>query len=102
MLSLDEVWGSGKIEDPISEYFRAEIEEMKLVEIVPNVLCPTWSNGRCGVVGLDKIHDRFLLYKDLCENFGKYKTWSLSLGFCDHKVVLLQIDFDKSLVKYPF
>ena len=75
---------------------------MKLVEIFPNVLCPTWSNWRCGVVGLAKIHDRFLLYKDICDDFGKYRNWSNSLGFCDHKVVLLQIDFDKSLVKYPF
>ena len=101
-LSLDEVWGVGKIEDPISDFLKAEMEEMKLVDIETNVLCPTWSNGRCGALGLAKILDRFMLAEDLCEYFGKYRTWSHSLGFSDHKAVLLQIDFDKSLTKYPF
>ena len=81
MLSMDEVWGAGKIEDPISEYFSGKIEDMKLVDIVPNLLCHAWSNGRCGAVGLAKILDRFLLVDDLCDNVGKYRTWSHSLGF---------------------
>ena len=75
---------------------------MKLVDIVPNVLCQTCLNGRCGEEGLVKILDRFFLAEDLCENFGKFRSWSHSLGILDHKVVLLQIEFDKSLVKYPF
>ena len=99
---MDEVLGAGKSDDPISDYFKTKIEEMKLVDIVPNVLCQTCLNGRCGEEGLVKILDRFFLAEDLCENFGKFRSWSHSLGISDHKVVLLQIEFDKSLVKYPF
>ena len=69
MLSMDEVWGAGKSEDPISDYFRSKIEELKLVDIIRNVLCPTWSNGRCGDAGLEKRLDRFLLVEDLCDDF---------------------------------
>ena len=39
------------------------------MDIVPNVLCPTWSNGRCGDTGLGKRLDRFLLIEDLCDDF---------------------------------
>ena len=92
----------GKIEYPISDFFKEKMEEQKLVDIVPNVLCPTWSNGRCGPSVLAKRLEIFMLVEDLCEGFGKYRTWSHSLGFSGHKVVLLKIDFDKSLTKYPF
>ena len=39
------------------------------MDIIPNVLFPTWLNGRCGAIGLAKIMDRFLLAKDLCDDF---------------------------------
>ena len=42
---------------------------MKLVDIIPNVMVPTWSNGRCGGDGLAKWLNRLFLDKDLCEDF---------------------------------
>ena len=62
MMSLEEVWGFGKSEDPLSYYFKTKFEEMKLIDIAPNVLTPTLSNGRCGDVGITKRLDRFFLW----------------------------------------
>ena len=42
------------------------------------------------------------MFEDLCDFFGNYRTWSHSLGFSNHKAILVQNDFDKSRVKYPF
>ena len=49
---MDEVRGTCKSEDPLSEYFREKLEENKPLDITPNVLTPTCTNGRCGGEGL--------------------------------------------------
>ena len=46
--------------------------------------------------------DFFLMENDLCEDFGKFRTWAYSLGISNHKEIILQIDFDKNVVNYPF
>ena len=53
-LSMDEVWGAGRTKDPSVDFFKAKMEEHKLVDIVRNFFSPTWSNGRCGASGLAK------------------------------------------------
>ena len=75
---------------------------MKLVDIVPNVMVPTWSTGQCDGAGLPKQLDKFLLDENLCDDFGKYRSWSYSMGISNHKAIILLIDFDKKIVKFPF
>ena len=53
-MSTQKIWGTGKSEDTLTYFFIAKFEEMKLVDVVPNVMIPTLSNGRCGGVGLAK------------------------------------------------
>ena len=101
-LSPNEFWGPGKIDDPIAKFFKSKMEEKHLIDIVSNVACPTWSNGRCGTMRVAKWLDRFLMVEDLCDALRNYKTWSHSLGFSDHKAIILQIDIGKSKDKYPF
>ena len=72
------------------------------MDTVPNVLSPTWSNGRCQAYGLAKILDKYLMAKYVREDFGKYRTWTHFLGFSDHRAIVLQIDLDKSTTDYPF
>ena len=88
-MSTEEIWGVGKSEDPLSYFFISKFEEMKLVDIFPNVMIRTWSNGWCGDMGLAKWLDRFFLVEYMCEDFGKYRTWSYSVGISYHKVVIL-------------
>ena len=75
MMSNQGIWGDVKSEDSLTYFFTAKFEEMKLVDVVPNVMIPTWSNGRCRGVGLAKWLDEFFLAKNLCEDFGKYNSW---------------------------
>ena len=101
-LSMEEVWEDGKYEDPISDYFKSKFEEVKLMDIVPDPLFPTWSNGGCGKAGIAKRLECFLMAEDICEDFGKFRTWAYSLGISNHKEIILQIDFNKNVVNYPF
>ena len=38
----------------------------------------------------------------LCDDFGRYISWAYATGSSDHKAILLELDFDKDLVHYPF
>ena len=60
-LSIDKVWGARKTEDPIVDFFMAKMEELNMVNIEPHMLSPTWSNERCGAVGITKILEIFLM-----------------------------------------
>ena len=40
--------------------------------------------------------------EELCEAFYRYISWSYSIGFSDHNAMVMEIDFDSSMVKYPF
>ena len=74
-MSTQGIWQAEKLKDSFTYFFRAKFEEMKLVDVVPNVMIPTLSNGHCGGVGLAKWLDKCFLGENLCEDFGKYKSW---------------------------
>lgn len=46
--------------------------------------------------------DRFFMAEGLCEELGKFRSWSLETGFLNHRAVLLQVDFDKDFHYFPF
>ena len=50
----DEVWGSGRNMDPLLDYLSSLFDEAHILDIVPIVISPTWSNGRCGPAGIAK------------------------------------------------
>ena len=41
------------------------------------------------------------MVEDLCEEFGRYKTWDYSTNISDHKDIMIELDFDRDLVYYP-
>ena len=88
--------------DAFVDYFIKLFDDAQLNDIVPAVLSPTWSNGRAGRGGIAKNLDRFLMADGLCEDTGKFRSWSLATGFSNHRVVHLQLDFDVSFHYYPF
>ena len=75
---------------------------MKLVDIIPNVMVPTWSNERCGGVGLAQWLNRFFLDKDLCEDFRKYRSWSYSIRNYIIRLSSFRLILIKKIVKCPF
>ena len=72
------------------------------MDIAHAILAHTWSNGRFRLAGITKRIDKFYLAEDLCERSGRYRSWNYSTGFYDHKAIILQVDFDISLISYPF
>ena len=72
-MSSDETWGLGNHVDHLYDYFVSLFEDVRLIDIVPNVLVPTWSNSRCGGACISKRLDRFFMVEDLCDDFGRYR-----------------------------
>ena len=64
-LSPFENWGSYARVDRFYEFFSNLFQRVNLVDIFPIEIDPTWSNGRCGVVGISKILDRFFMNSSL-------------------------------------
>lgn len=101
-LCPNEVWGSGRVADLLAGYFIDLFENSHLVDVVPHSLYPTWSNGRCGADYVGKLLDHFLMAEELCNLFGKYRSWSYAVGIFDHKAILLQLDFGIKPTSHPF
>ena len=70
--STDEVWGSGRSLDLLWDYFSTLFDDAQLVDVSLTVISPTWSNGRCGLVGIAKRLDIFFMAESLCVLMGKY------------------------------
>ena len=53
-VSPEEVWGGVNSLDLLSDSLLSLFDSTNLNEIVPSILIPTWSNGRCGAIGVAK------------------------------------------------
>ena len=73
-LSSNQVGGTSNAIDQLSGFFRSLFENSGLVDIVPNILVPKWSNGRVGLEGIAKSLDIFLMADQLCSTLGHYIT----------------------------
>ena len=40
--------------------------------------------------------------ENICEKLGRYRSWSHATGVSNHKVVVLQLDFDRDFCHYQF
>jgi hypothetical protein len=58
---VDEVWGALTHLDKLAGFFDDLFQENHLVDLLPNVLVSTWTNGRAGVDCISKRLDRILV-----------------------------------------
>ena len=70
----NELWGLKVKIDPPASYFLDIFEQVRLVDVVPSAMNPTWSNGRGGSAHIAKCLDRFLMEDSLSDLLGKYWT----------------------------
>jgi endonuclease/exonuclease/phosphatase family metal-dependent hydrolase len=96
---VDEVWGSTAQLDKHANYFKDMIKDQLLVDLVPDVLVPTWRNGRAGGAGITKRLDRFLVAEILLIDEGRYRSWVELPFISDHAPMIAQ--FDLSQVQWP-
>jgi hypothetical protein len=58
--------------DKHADYFKSFIKDQLLVDLVLDVLVPTWRNGRTGGEGIAKILDHILAAESLINDEGRY------------------------------
>jgi hypothetical protein len=101
-IGADEVWGPAAHLDRHAGFFLDMIKEHSLVDLAPDILIPTWRNGRSGDVGIEKRLDRTLVSESLLQEVGCYRSWVELPFISDHAVVITQLDFNEVRIAYPF
>ena len=61
--------------DVLTDFFINHLEGLGLVDIVPVVSLPTWSNRRVGPESICKRLDQLLLLADFLDNDFLFKQW---------------------------
>ena len=90
-MGVSDIWGTRARLDSLSDFFIKSLETFGIVDIVPSVMLPTWTNRRVGAESIFKRLDRFLVSADLLDLDYFYHHWVGSGGDSDHQPVFLQI-----------
>ena len=73
-----------------------------LVDLVPSIILPTWSNRRVGCENICKRLDRLLISIDLLDSNLHFRQWVGCGGDSNHQRVLLQVLNDDIKPRSPF
>ena len=98
----DEVWGATTQLDKIADFFKLLLQNYHLVDMVMDVIAPTWRNGRTGVDSITKRLDHILVSENLLNEVGRYRSWVEFTYISDHVPVIAHFDFHHFHVTYPF
>ena len=90
-LGLSKIWGDRARSDCLSDFFAKFLNDHGLVDIVPSVILPTWTNRRVGSENICKRLDRLMIYVDLLEFELCFRQWVGCGGDSDHHPIFLQI-----------
>jgi endonuclease/exonuclease/phosphatase family metal-dependent hydrolase len=101
-ISSREVWGDVARVDPLQHYFSHLVQYGDLVDVELVKILPTWRNGRKGQDYIAKRLDRFLIYENIVSSGIKYRSWTCNDKISDHIPVMLQLEFESDIVRYPF
>jgi hypothetical protein len=99
---MREIWGSRARPDPLANYFSSMFSSTNLVDIVPEVISPTWRNGRLGSDMISKGLERFFMNVDLLGSVHRFRSWVIKSLISNHNSVCLQFDNQKERSHYPF
>ena len=88
--------------DALSDFFNNLLDGLGLIDILPLVSIPTWSNRRVGSESICKRLDRLLLSVDFLDIDFIHKQWIGCGGDSDHQPVYLQISPSTSKAHCPF
>ena len=90
-VGLSEIWGVKARVDNLSDFFIRKMEVAGLVDIVPTILLPTWTNRRVGRENICKGLYRLLLSTDFMDCDLHFQQWVGCGGESDHNPVFMQI-----------
>jgi hypothetical protein len=75
---------------------------MKLVDLKPTKLVPTWRNGRVGLSVVARRLDRCLVSEGSLSTLGLSRTWVEYPFISDHAPILLQLEKSPLYRVFPF
>ena len=94
--------GENTGQDAMRSYFLDLFEKMKLVDVAPLKLEPTWRNKRGGDQAISKILDRFMVEENLLNGNLILKYVIETRGNSDHRPISLIITPPKKKPPTPF
>ena len=74
-MGLSEIWGDRARSDCLSDFFAKILNDHGLMDIVPSVILPTWTNRRVGSENICKRLDRLMISIDLLEFELCFRQW---------------------------
>ena len=101
-IGVSEIWEVKARADILSNFFIRQMEDAVLVDIVPTILLPTWTNRRVGCENICKRLDRFLLSTDFLDCDLHFWQWVGCGGDSDHNPVFMQILNKDTRPRSPF
>ena len=84
-----EIWGPKARLDPLASYFSNL--HLKLIDLDPQNLKPTWTNRWVGEERIAKRLNRFMITEDLLEEDFMFKQWVDSGADFDHLPICLEL-----------
>jgi hypothetical protein len=94
MLSLNEVWVQNPFQNPLESFFSRWMEKYNLIDMAPNNLSHTWSNGRKGLASMEKRFDHFFISEGMIENRWEIIPRLEIGGLSDHLSIILEVSKD--------
>ena len=76
--------------DPLANFFINLLQNIKMVDLAPQNLKPTWINRRHGEDRIEKTLDKFLMEESLQGRDLMFKQWVYSGVELDHMTICLE------------
>jgi exonuclease III len=100
ILSSEENWGGSFVPGTVELFLRSLLSSLKLVDLKPTKLTPTWRNGRAGPHATARRLDRCLISEASVSSLGLSRAWVDYPFVSDHAPLLIQ--FENAPVYKPF
>jgi hypothetical protein len=86
----------------LGRFFISLFQMHRLVDFPPDVLIPTWRNGRVGSEYIAKRLDRFYLSESLSTTDGRIRSWVNTPYLSDHAPIIITVRATSGAHLLPF
>jgi hypothetical protein len=101
-LSGEEMWGSYNFSVSLVDQLNYLFKSKNLVDIRPDMMVPTWRNGKHGPQAISKRLDRCFIVESLIISQDYYRSWVEFLFISDHAPIVFQMDNVPTIKIYSF
>jgi hypothetical protein len=102
ILSSEENWGGSFAPGSFEFFLRDLLSSMKLVDVKPTKMVPTWHNGRVGHHVIARRLDRCLISETTLSSLGLSRSWVEYPYISDHTPFFIQFEDAPVYKTFPF